>query len=78
MSFLPYVKGLSEQLRRSLQQQGTRYFQVGDYAKIGVTGRPMQDRIKEHDRDIQVSDLKTARTPCCFRQLRSCSDRPLT
>ena len=53
-------------------------FQVGDYAKIGVTGRPMQDRIKEHDRDIQVSDLKTARTPCCFRQLRSCSDRPLT
>ena len=27
-------------------------FQVGDYAKIGVTGRPMQDRIKEHDRDF--------------------------
>ena len=24
-----------------------------------------------------VSDLKTARTPCCCRQRRSCSDRPL-
>ena len=25
-----------------------------------------------------VSDLKTAHTPCCCRQRRSCSDRPLT
>ena len=25
-----------------------------------------------------VSDLKKARTPCCCRQRRSCSDRPLT
>ena len=24
-----------------------------------------------------VSDLKTARTPCCCRQRRNCSDRPL-
>ena len=74
---LPYVKGLSEQLRRCLQQQGVRAVfksettlrsqlvrpkDVVDPAKqdgvvfcecgkvyIGETGRPMQDRIKEHD-----------------------------
>ena len=80
---LPYVKGLSEQLRRCLQQQGVRAVfksettlrsqlvrpkDAVDPAKqdgvvyripcecgkvyIGETGRPMQDRIKEHDRDI--------------------------
>ena len=72
---LPYVKGLSEQLRRCLQQQGAsavfksettlRSQYAVDPAKqdgvvyripcecgkvyIGETGRPMQDRIKEHD-----------------------------
>ena len=77
---LPYVKGLSEQLRRCLQQQGVRVIfksetmlrsqlirpkDAVDPAKqdgvvyripcecgrvyIGGTGRPMQDRIKEHD-----------------------------
>ena len=80
---LPYVKGLSEQLRRCLQQQDVRAVfksettlrsqlvrpkDAVDPAKqdgvvyripcecgkvyIGETGRPMQDRIKEHDRDI--------------------------
>ncbi|KAL9954516.1 hypothetical protein ACROYT_G042066 [Oculina patagonica] len=80
---LPYVKGLSEQLRRCLQQQGVRAVfksettlrshlvrpkDAVDPTKqdgvvyripcecgkvyIGETGRPMQDRIKEHDRDI--------------------------
>ena len=77
---LPYVKGLSQQLRRSLQQQGVRavfksettlrsqlvrpkdavdptkqdgvvYRIPCECSKvyIGETGRPMQDRIKEHD-----------------------------
>ena len=30
-------KGLSEKLRRCLQQQGVRCFQVGDYAKISLS-----------------------------------------
>ena len=78
---LPHVKGLSEQLRRCLQQHGVRAVfksettlrsqlvrpkDAVDPAKqdgvvyripcecgkvyIGETGRPMQDRIKEHDR----------------------------
>ena len=77
---LPYVKGLSEQLHRCLQQQGVRAVfksettlvrskDAVDPAKqdgvvyripcecgkvyIGETGRSMQDRIKEHDRDIR-------------------------
>ena len=81
---LPYVKGLSEQLRRCLQQQGVRavfksettlrsqlvrpkdavnpaiqdgvvYRIPCEYRKLysAETGRPIQDRIKEHDRDIR-------------------------
>ena len=88
---LPYVKGLSEQLRRCLQQQGLRaVFKLEttlrsqlvrskdavDPAKqdgvvyripcecgkvyIGETGRPMQDRIKEHDRDIRLARTETS------------------
>ena len=86
---LPYVKSLSEQLRRCLQQQGVRAVfksettlrsplarpkDAVDPAKqdgvvyripcecgkvyIGETGRPMQDRIKAHDRDIRLSGTK--------------------
>ena len=87
---LPYVKGLSEQLRRCLQQgvravfkaettlrsQLVRPKDVVDPAKqdgvvyrvpcecgkvyIGETGRPMQDRIKEHDRDIRFARTQTS------------------
>ena len=88
---LPYVKGLSEQLRRSLQQQGVRAVfksdttprsylvrpkEAVDPAKqdgvvykipcdcdkvyIGETGRPMQDRIKERDRDIRFARTETS------------------
>lgn len=73
---LSYVKDLSEQLRRCIQQQGIRavvklattlrshpvrpkqdgvvYRIPREYVKvyIGETGRPIQDRIKKHDRDI--------------------------
>ncbi|KAL9978901.1 hypothetical protein ACROYT_G016485 [Oculina patagonica] len=56
---LPYVKGISEQLRRCLQQQGVRaVFKSKVY--IGETGRPMQDRIKEHDRDIRLARIQTS------------------
>ena len=84
---LPYIKGVSEVLRRCLQQQGVRtvfksdttlrshlvrpkdaleptsYRQDGVVYKIpcecekvyiGETGRAMQDRIKQHDRDIHT------------------------
>ena len=82
---LPYVKGLSEQLRSCLQQQGVRavfksettlrsqlvrpkdavdpaiqdgvvYRIPCEYRKLysAETGRPMQDRIREHDRDIRL------------------------
>ncbi|KAL9983204.1 hypothetical protein ACROYT_G005342 [Oculina patagonica] len=88
---LPYVKGLSEQLRRCLQQQGVRAVfksettlrlqlvrpkDAVDSTKqdgvvyripcecgkvyIGETGRPMQDRIKEHDRDIRLARTQTS------------------
>ena len=88
---LPYVKGVSEQLRRSLQQQGVRAVfksettlrshlvrpkdAVNSAKKdgvvyripcecgkvyIGETGRPMQDRIKEHDRDIRFARTETS------------------
>ena len=88
---LPYVKGVSEQLRRSLQQQGVRAVfksettlrshlvlpkdavnpakQDGVVYRIpcecgkvyiGETGRPMQDRIKEHDRDIRFAGTETS------------------
>ena len=88
---LPYVKGLSEQLRRCLQQQGVRAVfksettlrshlvrpkDPADPTKqdgvvyripcecgkvyIGETGRPMQDRIKEHDRDIRLARTQTS------------------
>ena len=88
---LPYVKGLCEQLRRCLQQQGVRAVFKSettlrpqlvrpkdsvDPAKqdgvvyripcecgkvyIGETGRPMQDRIKEHDRDIGLARIETS------------------
>ncbi|KAL9965919.1 hypothetical protein ACROYT_G029786 [Oculina patagonica] len=88
---LPYVKGLSEQPRRCLQQQGVRAVfksettlrsqlvrpkDAVDSTKqdgvvyripcecgkvyIGETGRPMQDRIKEHDRDIRLARTQTS------------------
>ena len=88
---LPYVKGLSEQLRHCLQQRGVRTVlksettlrsqlvrpkDAVDPAKqdcvvyripcecgkvyIGETGRPMQDRVKEHDRDIRLAPTKTS------------------
>ncbi|KAL9973358.1 hypothetical protein ACROYT_G019801 [Oculina patagonica] len=88
---LPYVKGLSEQLRRCLQQQCVRAVfksettlrshlvrpkDAVDSTKqdgvvyripcecgkvyIGETGRPMQDRIKEHDRDIRLARTQTS------------------
>ena len=88
---LPYVKGLSQQLRRCLQQQGVRAVfksettlrsqlvrpkDAVDPAKqdgvvykipcecgkvyIGQTGRPMQDRIKEHNRDIRLARTETS------------------
>ena len=88
---LPYVKSLSEQLRRCPQQQSVRAVfksettqrsqlvrpkDAVDPAKqdgavyripcecgnvyIGVTGRPMQDRIKEHERDIRLALTETS------------------
>ena len=88
---LPYVKGLSQQLRRCRQQQGVRAVfksettlrsqlvrpkDAVDPAKqdgvvykipcecgkvyIGQTGRPMQDRIKEHNRDIRLARTETS------------------
>ena len=87
---LPYVKGLSEPLRRSLQQgvravfksettlrsQLVRPKDAVDPAKqdgvvyripcecgkvyIGENGRPMQDRVKEHDRDIRLARTETS------------------
>ena len=88
---LPYVKGLSEQLRRCLQQQGIRavfnsettlrshLVRPKDAVKptkqdgvvyripcecgkvyIGETGRPMQDRMKEHERDIRLARTQTS------------------
>ena len=83
---LPYIKGVSEALRRCLQQQGIRAVfksdttlrshlmrpkDTVDPAKengvvygipcecgkiyIGETGRSMQERLKEHDRDIRLA-----------------------
>ncbi|KAL9984598.1 hypothetical protein ACROYT_G006910 [Oculina patagonica] len=88
---LPHVTGLSEQLRRCLQQQGVRAVfksettlrshlvrpkDAVDSTKqdgvvyripcecgkvyIGETGRPMQDRIIEHDRDIRLARIQTS------------------
>ena len=88
---LPYVQGLSDQLRRCLQQQGVRAVFKSETALrshlvrpkdavdstkqdgvvyripcecgkvyIGETGRPMQDRIKEHDRDIRFARTQTS------------------
>ena len=88
---LPYVKGLSQQLRRCLQQQGVRAVfksettlrsqlvrpkDAVDPAKqdgvvykipcecgkvyIGQTRRLMQDRIKEHNRDIRLARTETS------------------
>ncbi|CAH3046527.1 unnamed protein product [Pocillopora meandrina] len=88
---LPYVKCLSEQLRRCLKQQGVRAVfksettprsqlvpskDAVDPAKqdgvvyripcecgkvyIGETGRPMLDRIEEHDRDIRLARTETS------------------
>ena len=88
---LPYVKGLSEQLRRCLQQQGIRavfksettlrshLVRPKDAVKptkqdgvvyripcecgkvyIGETERPMQDRMKEHERDIRLARTQTS------------------
>ena len=83
---LPFVKGLSQQLRRCLQKQGVRavfksettlrsqlvrlkdavdptkqdgvvYRIPCDCGKVYIreTGRPMHDRVKEHDRDIRLA-----------------------
>jgi len=88
---LPYIKGVSEPLRRCLQQQGIRAVFKSDTtlrshlvrpkgtvdpAKqdgvvyripcecgnvyIGETGRSMQERIKEHDRDIRLTRTHTS------------------
>ena len=88
---LPYIKGVSEVLRRCLQQQGVRTVfnsdttlrsylvrpkdalepgkQDGVVYKIpcecgkvyiGETGRAMQDRIKEHDRDIRLAHTQNS------------------
>ena len=88
---LPYIKGVSEVLRRCLQQQGVRTVfksdttlrshlvrpkdtleptkQDGIVYKIPCecgkvyiweTGRAMQDRIKEHDRDIWLARTQTS------------------
>ena len=88
---LPYIKGVSEVLRRCLQQQGVRTVFKSDTTLrsylirpkdalepgkqegvvyripcecgkvyIGETGRAMQDRIKEHDRDIRVVHTQTS------------------
>ena len=83
---LPYIKGVSEPLRRHLHRQGIRTVFKSDTtlrsrlvrpkdpadpnkqdgvvykipcicgkAYIGETGRPMQERTKEHDRDIRLA-----------------------
>lgn len=88
---LPYIKDVSEVLRRCLQQQGVRTVfrsdttlrsylvrlkdalepgkQEGVAYKIpcecgkvyiGETGRAMQDRIKEHNRDIRLAHTQTS------------------
>ena len=88
---LPYIKGVSEVLRRCLQQQGVRTVFKSDTTLrsylvrpkdalepgkqegvvyripcecgkvyIGETGRAMQDRIKEHDRDIRLAHTQTS------------------
>ena len=88
---LPYIKGVSEVLRRCLQQQGVRTVfksdttlrshlvrpkdtleptkQEGVVYKIpcecgkvyiGETGRAIQDRIKEHDRNIRLARTQTS------------------
>ena len=91
---LPYIKGVSEVLRRCLQQQGVRTVFKSDTTLrshlvrprdaleptkqdgvvykipcecgkvyIGETGRAMQDRIKEHDRDIRLARTQTFAVP---------------
>ena len=89
---LPYIKGVSEVLRRCLQQQGVRTVFKSDttlrshlvrpkdvleptkqdgvvYSKIpcecgkvyiAETGKAMQERIKEHDRDIRLDRTQTS------------------
>ena len=88
---LPYVKGLSEQLLRCLQQEGihavfrsettlrSHLVQAKDAVEptkqdgvvyripcecgkvyIGETGSPMQDRMKEHERDIRLARTQTS------------------
>jgi len=75
---LPYIKGVSEPLRRCLLQQGIRavFKDTVDPAKqdgvvyripcecgkvyIGETRRSMQERIKEHDRDIRLARTQTS------------------
>ena len=88
---LPYLKGVSEVLRRCLEQQGVRTVFKSDTTLrshlvrpkdtleptkqdgvvyeipcecgkvyIGETGRAMQDRIKEHNRDIRLVRTQTS------------------
>ena len=91
IAVVPYVKGLSKQLRRCLQQQGIRAVLKSETTLrshlvrpkdaveptkqdgvvyripcecgkvyIGETGRPMQDRMKEHERDIRLARTQTS------------------
>ena len=86
---LPYIKGVSEVLRRCLQQQGVRTVFKSDTTLrshlvrlkdaleptkqdgvvykipcecgkvyIGKTGRAVQERLKEHDRDIRLASVR--------------------
>ena len=78
---LPYIKGVSEPLRRHLQQQGIRTVFKSDTTLrskdpadpnkqdcvvykipctcgkvyVGETGRPMQERMKENDKNIRLA-----------------------
>ncbi|CAH3040999.1 unnamed protein product [Pocillopora meandrina] len=70
---LHYVEGVSELLRRCLQQQGIGADFRSDTQiacseiYIGETGRPMQERMKEHERD-EVPPHKGLRKKSIYMQ----------